>query len=195
MDINNRHIISPKTHMVFIVPRPMGIGSLHKSGTGNNQGRQRTTPSDNQCFNRNDFQSKSNDFLLPLISVYPPFNNLVINPSRISSVRQHSSSSSHNTPPDNRLFNSKYSKSNINEFPSPVIPVPPPLNDSVINPIQLSSVCQQSSSSSQNNPRDNLCFNSKDINSKSNVFSLPVIPVPPPLNDSVITTHQLSSVF
>ena len=37
-----------------------------------------------------------------------------------------------------------------NELSSPVIPIPPPLNDLVINPTQLSSVCQHSSRSSQN---------------------------------------------
>ena len=72
--------------------------------------------------------------------------------------------------------------------------MPPTLNNSVINPPQLFSVGQQSSRSSQNNPCDNRCFNRKDRNSKSNEFSSPVIPVPPPLNDSVINPHQLSLV-
>ena len=49
---------------------------------------------------------------------------------------------------DNRLFNCKDSNSNINELSSLVIPVPLPLNDSVINPPQMSSVCQESSISS-----------------------------------------------
>ena len=40
---NNRHTTPPQTHIAFIVPRPKGIGSRHKSGTGKNQGRQRTT--------------------------------------------------------------------------------------------------------------------------------------------------------
>ena len=48
---------------------------------------------------------------------------------RISSVRQQSSRSSPNTPFDNRCFNRKDSNSKINDFPSPVIPVPPSLND------------------------------------------------------------------
>ena len=78
------------------MPSTKGIGSCHKSGTGNNQGRQRMTPRDNRCFNR------------------------------------------------------KYSHSKINELSSLVIPVTPPLNDSVVNPHLLSSVCQQSSRSSQN---------------------------------------------
>ena len=42
---NNRHTISPQTHIVFIMTRSKkGIGRCHKSGTGNNQGLQRTTP-------------------------------------------------------------------------------------------------------------------------------------------------------
>ena len=57
--------------------------------------------------------------------------------------------SSHHTR-DNWCFNCKYSHSKSNEFSSLVIPVPPPLNDSFINPPRLSLVRQQSSSSSQN---------------------------------------------
>ena len=41
------------------------------------------------------------------------------------------------------------------------------LNNSVINPPQLSSVCQQSSRSSHNSPRDKKCLDSNNINSKS----------------------------
>ena len=85
-----------------------------------------------------------------MISVSPPLNNSVIDPYQLSSVRQQSSSSSHNTPHDNQCFNSKDSNSKSNELPSPVIPVPPPLNDSVINPTQLSSFRQQSSISPHN---------------------------------------------
>ena len=55
---NIRHTISPQTHIVFILPRPKGIGSCHKSGTGNNKGRQRTSPCYERCFNRNDCHSK-----------------------------------------------------------------------------------------------------------------------------------------
>ena len=80
----------------------------------------------------------------------PPFNNSVINPSQLSSVHQQSSKSSHNTPHDTRWFNSKYSNSNSNELPPPVIHVPPPLNYSVINPTKLSSVSKQSYSSLHN---------------------------------------------
>ena len=85
---NNRHTIPPQTHITFTVPRFKGIGSFHKSGTGNNQGRQRTTPQDNRWFNCNYCHSNSNEMSLPLISFSPPFNNSVINPSQLSSVRQ-----------------------------------------------------------------------------------------------------------
>ena len=132
------------------MPRPKGIGSCHKTGTGKNQGRQRTNTCDNRCFNCNDCHSKRNKLSLLVIYVPPPLNNSFINPHQLSSVRQHSSSSSHNTPLDNRCFNSKDSDSKINDFPSPVIPVPPTLNDSVINPTQLSSVRQQPSRSPHN---------------------------------------------
>ena len=147
---NNRHKISPQTHILFIMPRPKGIGSLQKIGRGKNQGRQQITSLDKRYFNRNDCHLKSNELSLPVIYVFPPLNNSVINPYQLSSVHQQSSSSSRNTPRDNRLFNSKDSNSKINELPSPVIPVPPPLNDSVINPTQLSLIRQQSSSSSHN---------------------------------------------
>ena len=77
---------------------------------------------------------------------------------------------------------------------SPVIYLSLSLNNSVINPPQLSLICQQSSRSSHNTPRDNWCFNSKDSNSKSNDLSSLVIPVPPPFNYSVINPPQLSLV-
>ena len=147
---NNSHTTPPQTHIAFIMPRPKGIGSRHKSGTGNNQGRQRTTPRDNRCFNHNDCHSKINKLSLPVISVSLPLNNSVINPPQLSSVCQQSSSSSQNTPRDNRCFNSKDSNSKSNYFPSPVIYVPPPFNDSVINPTQMSLVHQQSYRSSHN---------------------------------------------
>ena len=132
------------------MPRPKGIGSRHKSGTGNKQGIKQTTPRDNLCFNRKDSHSNSNAFSLPVIPVPPPLNNSVINKSQFSLVCQQSSRSSQNTPRDNRCFNSKDINSNSNALSSPVIPVPPPLSDSVINPPQLSSVFQKSSISSQN---------------------------------------------
>ena len=157
MDIdkqNTRHTISPQTHIIFIIPRPKGIGSCHKSETGNNQGRQQMNYSDNRCFNRNNCHSKRNWLSLTVIYVSPPLNNSVINPSRLSSVRQQSSRSSHNTPCDNWWFNSKDSNSNKIEFPSPVIPVPPSLNDSFINPTQMYSVLQQSSRYLHNTTND-----------------------------------------
>ena len=147
---NNRHTTPPQTHIAFIVPRFKVIGSRHKSGTGNNQGRQQTTPCDNRCSNCKDSHSKINKFSSLVISVSPPLNNSVINPYQLSSVFQQSSISSHNTPRDNRCFNIKDSTSKSNELSSPVITVPHPLNDSLINPPHLSLVCQQSSSSSHN---------------------------------------------
>ena len=51
---------------------------------------------------------------------------------------------------DNRCFNCKDIRSKSNELSSLVIPVPPPLNDLVINPHHISSVSQQSSISSHN---------------------------------------------
>ena len=132
------------------MPRPKGIVHRHKSGTGKNQGRKRTTPRDNRCFNRKESHSKRNCFSSPVIPVPPPLNDSVINPPRLSSVCQQSSRSSHNNPCDNRYFNFTGSHSKINKLSSPVLPVPPPLNDPVINIPQLSSVCQHSSRSTQN---------------------------------------------
>ena len=50
----------------------------------------------------------------------------------------------------------------------PVISVSIPLNNSVINPPLLSSVCHQSSRSSHSSPHKNECLDSNQINSKSN---------------------------
>ena len=50
----------------------------------------------------------------------------------------------------------------------PVISVSLPLNNAVINPPQLSSVCQQSSRSSHISPHENECLDSNHIKSKSN---------------------------
>ena len=112
---NNRHTIPPQTHISFVMPRPKGVGSRHTC--------------DNRCFNRNGCHSKSNELSLTVRYVSPPSNNSVINRSQLSLVRQQSSSSSHFTPRDNQCFNSKDSKSKSNEFPFPLIPVPPPLNN------------------------------------------------------------------
>ena len=45
---NNRHTISPQTHIALIMPHFKGIVSCQKSGTGNNQGMQLNNPCDNQ---------------------------------------------------------------------------------------------------------------------------------------------------
>ena len=50
----------------------------------------------------------------------------------------------------------------------PVISVSLPLNNLVINPPQLSSVCQKSSRSSHNSPLYNKCLDRNHINSKNN---------------------------
>ena len=69
---------------------------------------------------------------------------------------------------DNRGFNRNDCHSKSIKMSLPVISVSFPLNNSVINRPQLSSVCQQSSRSSHNSPRDNKCLDSNHINSKSN---------------------------
>ena len=50
----------------------------------------------------------------------------------------------------------------------PVISVSLPLNNAVINPPQLSSVCHQSSRYSHSSPHENECLDSNHIKSKSN---------------------------
>ena len=77
------------------------------------------------------------------------------------------------TPRDNRGFNRNNCHSKSNELSLPVKSVSLPFNNSVINPPQLSSVCQHS---------------------KSNELSLPVIPKLPPWNDTLINPTQLSLV-
>ena len=82
---NNRHTISPQTHIVFIMPRSKkGLGRCHKNGTGNNQGRRQTTPRDNWCFNCNACHSKSNELSLLVISISLTLNSSVINPPQVS---------------------------------------------------------------------------------------------------------------
>ena len=110
------HTISPQTHILFVMPRSKkGLGRCHKSGTGNNQGRQRTTPCDNRGFNRNDCHSKSIDMSLPVISVSLPLNNSVINAPQLSSVCHQSSRSSHSSPHENKCLDSNHIKSNRND--------------------------------------------------------------------------------
>ena len=92
-----------------------GLGRCHKSGTGNNQDRRQTTPSDNRGFNRNDCHSKSIEMSLLVISVSLPLNNLVINPPQLSSVCQQSSSTSHNSTHDNKCLDSNHINSKSND--------------------------------------------------------------------------------
>ena len=72
------------------------------------------------------------------------------------------------TPRDNRGFNRNDCHSKSIEMSLPVISVSLPLNNLVINPPQMYSVCQQSSRSSHNIPHDNKCLDSNHIKSKSN---------------------------
>ena len=72
------------------------------------------------------------------------------------------------TPRDNQGFNSNDCHSKSIEMSLPVKYVSLPLNNLVINPPQLSSVCQQLSRSSHNIPHDNKCLDSNHIKSKSN---------------------------
>ena len=114
---NNRHTISPQTHIVFTMPRSKkGFGRCNKSGTWNNQGRRRTTPCDNRGFNCNECHSKSNELSLLVISVSLPLNNSVINPPQLSSVCKQSSRSSYNIPCDNQCLNSNHSNSLLFEL-------------------------------------------------------------------------------
>ena len=72
------------------------------------------------------------------------------------------------TPCNNRGFNRNNCHSKSINMSLLVISVSLPFNNSVINPPQLSSVCQLSSRSSHNSPHDNECLDSNHINSKSN---------------------------
>ena len=92
---NNRHTTPPQTHIALIMPLSKGIGLFHRSGTWNNQGRQRTTPCDKQYSNRKEIHSKSNDFLSLVLSISPPLNNPVINPLQLSNR--------HTTPPQTHI--------------------------------------------------------------------------------------------
>ena len=153
------HTISPQTHILFIMPRSKkGLGRWHKRGTGNNQGRRRTTPRNNRGSNRNDCHSKSIETSLPAISVSLPLNNSVINPPQMSSVCQQSKS---------------------NELSSPVIPKLPPWNYLFIKPTQLSLVRQKSSSSSPNTTHD---LQASSIPGRNSPYPSNTMP-PPPTND------------
>ena len=74
------------------------------------------------------------------------------------------------TPHDNRCFNRNKSHSKSNKLLLTVISISLSLNNSVINPPQMSSFCQQSSRSSHFTPRDNRCFNSKDRTPRAKSF-------------------------
>ena len=69
---------------------------------------------------------------------------------------------------NNRGFNRNDCHIKSIEMSLPVISVSLPLNNLVINPPQLSSVCQESSRSSHNSLHDNECLDSNHINSKEN---------------------------
>ena len=75
-----------------------GLGRWHKSGTGNNQGRRRTTPRNNRGSNRTDCNSKSTETSLPAISVSLPLNNSFINTPQMLSVFQYSKSNELSSP-------------------------------------------------------------------------------------------------
>ena len=125
--LNIRHTISPQTHILFFMPcSNKGLGRCHKSGTGNNQGRRRTTPRDNRGFNRNGCHSKSNGISLTVIYVSIPLNISVINPPQLSSFCQQSSRSSPNIPRDNKCLDSNHINSKSNALSSLVIPKLPP---------------------------------------------------------------------
>ena len=72
------------------------------------------------------------------------------------------------TPRDNHDFNRNDCHSKSIKISLPVISVSLPLNNSVINPPQLSSVCLQSPRSLHNSPRHNKCLDINQINSKRN---------------------------
>ena len=117
----------PQTHILFVVPRSKkGLGRCHKSGTGNNQGRRRTTPRDSRGSNCNNCHSKSIEISLPVIYVSLLLNNSVINTPQLSLFCQQSSRSSPNSPRDNKCLDSNHINSKSNELSSPVVPKLPP---------------------------------------------------------------------
>ena len=92
-----------------------GLGRCQKSGTGNNQGRPRTTVRVYLGFIRKDYHSKIIERSLPVISVSLPLNNGVINPPQLSSVCHQSSKSSHSSPHENEFLDSNNIKSKSND--------------------------------------------------------------------------------
>ena len=97
---NNRHTTPPQTNIAFIMPRPKSIGSHHKSGTRNNQGRQKMSPFDNRCFKSKESHRNSNKLSSPVIPVPPPLNYSIINPPKLSFVCRQSSRYSQNKTPE-----------------------------------------------------------------------------------------------
>ena len=92
-----------------------GLGRCHKSGTGNNQGRPRTTPLDNGGFIHKDYHAKSIEMSLPVIYFSLPLNNVVINLPQLSSVCHLSSRSSHSSPHENECLDRNHIKSKSND--------------------------------------------------------------------------------
>ena len=155
------------------------LGRCHKIGTGNNQGRRRTTPRYNRGFNCKYCHSKSIEMSLPVISVSLPLNNSVINPPQLSSVCQQSSRSSPNSPRDNKCLDSNHINSKSNELSSQLISNLPPWNDPFVNSTQLLLVCQQSSSSSPNTTHE---FQASSIPGRTSPDPSNTMP-PPSTND------------
>ena len=91
-----------------------GLGSCHRSGTGNNEGRLRTTPHNNRGFIRKDYHSKSIEISLTVVSVSIKLNNAVINPPQLSSVFHQSSRSTHSSPHENEFLDKNNIKSKSN---------------------------------------------------------------------------------
>ena len=116
---------------------------------------------------------------LTVISVSLPLNNLVINTPQLSSVCQQTSRSSHNSPRDNKCLDSNHIKLKINELSSPVIHKLPPWNYPFINPNQLSSVRQKSSSSPPNTTHE---LQASSIPGRTSPDPSNTMP-PPPTND------------
>ena len=92
-----------------------GLGGCHKIGTGNNQGRPRTTVSVYWGFIRKEYHSKSIEMSLPVIYVSITLNNSVINPPQLSLVCHQSSRSSHRSPHENECLDSNHIKSKGND--------------------------------------------------------------------------------
>ena len=162
------------------------LGRWNKSGTRNNQGRRRTTPFDNRGFNCNNCYSKSIEMSLPVIYVSLPMNHLVINSPQLSSGCQQSYRSSHNSSRDKKYLDSNHINSKRNDLSSPVISKLLPWNNPFINLTQLSSVCQQSSSSSPNTTHE---LQASSIPSRTSPYPSNTMP-PPSTNDGSCNIYR-----